>query len=202
MKHAPYLIAFSILLLMGCSDDVPLEPTSSSSRLDAPDGVPGRVTRPFWAHFETVFGAQGNPNLDCDGNPATPSFVIEGVGAGTFVGKPFGGQGPPRLEDITYLAESESDFVTQCGHAVNTMADGDVFEIDFEGGVSFDPQSGEAAFWGDWTVTSGTGRFAGATGGGTYEGTANAVTPPGGGSFARGCTCQRRSDSRDRDDHT
>jgi hypothetical protein len=81
---------------------------------------------------------------------------------------------------VTFTADSEAPTpTTQCAHSVNTTANGDVFEFDADGDTAFDPATGIVTFWGDWEITGGTGRFANATGGGTYEGSASFVTGTG-----------------------
>jgi hypothetical protein len=63
---------------------------------------------------------------------------------------------------------------TQTGHFTLAAADGDSLDIDISGSVVFtgpDP-SDPVTFTGHWTVTSGTGRFAQTSGGGSYHGSA------------------------------
>jgi len=58
---------------------------------------------------------------------------------------------------------------------VITAANGDELEFDFHGGSMTDAAA-NITFSGDWEIVGGTGRFGNAQGGGTYEGSANAIS--------------------------
>ena len=79
------------------------------------------------------------------------------------------------LGQSTWYSLSSVDVTTgaQWGSTAEIAANGDEFHYDYLGGSVVDTETGLTSFWGDWTVTGGTGRFAGATGGGTYEGIAD-----------------------------
>ena len=76
----------------------------------------------------------------------------------------------------TIAATSVVNFCTgvQTSEAVITAANGD--QLSFETVGNFDPSDPtNVSFWGDFTFTGGTGRFANATGSGTYAGTADTI---------------------------
>jgi hypothetical protein len=94
--------------------------------------------------------------------PSTALLDIWGEGNATYLGQ------------STWYSLSSVDINTgeQWGSTVEIAANGDEFHYDYLGEAVVDEDTGRTSFWGDWTVTGGTGRFAEATGGGTYEGTA------------------------------
>lgn len=175
MRYALLLAALTVLPLSGCSDDGPLDMTSPGSELGTANPAKVAVARPFKAHMLTTFGqpGSGDPSFDCDGRPETPPSLIEGIGEASHLGP------------TTYVSDSEVDFYTsiQCGRATFTADNGDQVRIEYSGGFTFDPADGNITFAGDWWVTGGTGRFVRATGGGSYEGTANAFVQRGEVSF-------------------
>ena len=66
---------------------------------------------------------------------------------------------------------------TQEGDSTMTAADGSTLVFHFSG--TFTSNGQNATFFGTWDAVSGTGRFAGVSGGGTYEGTATVGNPAG-----------------------
>lgn len=160
MKYGTYVLIVLALLLSACSDNTPFEPNTAESQLEIANSAPQTVTKPFRGLWTTTFEEPGDGVEGCDGNEETGVFTIFGTGDATHLGS------------NTFVQQSESDFVTQCGHSVLTAANGDVLEFDFAGTVdasSFPALSFSGEFW----FTGGTGRFEGATGSGIYEGTAN-----------------------------
>lgn len=116
---------------------------------------------PFHASIDTHISQTG---LCGPVGPQGPSCVvidIEGTGNATHMGR------------VTIDGPSQINFNTlaQTGTSVITAADGSTLNLQFSG--QFVPTGpADATFQGAWTVQSGTGRFAGATGGGTYGGSA------------------------------
>ena len=161
MKNALILLVICALLV-GCRDTTPFESPSSTS-LDDLSLAGAPVPRPFKGTWTTTFTPPGPGIEGCDGNADTGVFIIYGVGTATHLGK------------STFVQESESDFVTQCGRAVTTAANGDQFEFDFSGTVSPPDADLNITFSGDWTATGGTGRFSNAQGSGTYGGKASVI---------------------------
>ena len=161
MKQLSFALVILVLLLTACSDDSPVVPTAGDSQLENVKSAPQTVTKPFKGRWTTTFGAPDDTGYDCDGEPDNAAFIIEGSGVSTHLGQ------------NTLFSLSESDFVTQCGHTVHTAANGDQLEYSYAGTVD---QSGFPAitFTGEFWFTGGTGRFEGATGGGTYEGSGHA----------------------------
>ena len=167
------ILILAFVLLVGCSGEGPLEPRSQdfdlsptgSTRAAIPhpsgddpvgmDANDGMV--PFRGTYATVVAEAGFIP------PTTALLDLWGDGYATHLGK------------STWYSLSSVDVVTgvQSGSTVEIAANGDEFHYDYLGGSTQDPATGKATFWGDWVVTGGTGRFAGATGGGTYEGTAD-----------------------------
>ena len=114
-------------------------------------------TVPFHAAIDTTPVVVG-------GSQTTLDLVITGTGQGAHVGR-LEVDGPSHVDLVT---------ATQTGTSTLTAADGSTFDFSFAGTVGFtgplptDP----VTFQGTWRVTSGTGRFENATGGGTYSGSA------------------------------
>jgi hypothetical protein len=126
------------------------------------------VTKPFRGTWETAFTDFGAPIPGCDDDPTTGPFTIEGHGQAIHMG------------NTLYTSVSESDFVTQCGSGTMTAANGDQLFVEFSGNVNFPPPPETfGTFAGEFSFTGGTGRFENATGGGTYEGSADVVTQQG-----------------------
>lgn len=167
------ILILTLVLLVGCSGEGPMEPGTRGLDLspagskdpatlqrsgDDPVGMDandGMV--PFRGTYTTVVAEAGFIP------PVTALLDLWGEGYATHLGK------------STWYSLSSVDVVTgmQSGSTVEIAASGDEFHYDYLGGSFQDPVTGQASFWGDWVVTGGTGRFAGATGGGTYEGTAD-----------------------------
>ena len=160
MKYGTYVLVVLALLLSACSDNTPFEPSSAKSQLEIAKSAPQTVTKPFWGHWTTTFEEPGAGVLGCDENEETGVFTIFTIGNATHLGANTGVQ------------QSESDFITQCGHSELVAANGDVLEFAFAGTVD-DSGFPAVLFSGDFWFTGGTGRFEGATGSGVYEGTAN-----------------------------
>jgi hypothetical protein len=166
-------LLFAMALLVGCSEEGPMVPpvngidhsstaTGNQAILKSPgddqaemDVNNGMV--PFRGTYTTVVAEAGFVP------PSTVLLDIWGEGYATHLGK------------STWYSLSSADITTgeQWGSTVEIAANGDEFHYDYLGGSGVDDVTGLTTFWGDWTVTGGTGRFTGATGGGTYEGTAD-----------------------------
>jgi hypothetical protein len=164
MKNVLILLGICVLL-GGCRDTTTFESPSSTS-LDVVSQSKA-VPRPFKGTWSTTFTPPGEGIPGCDGNEDTGVFIINGIGTATHLGKSIS------------VSESESDFVTQCGHSVTYSAIGDQFEFDFTGTVSPPDADLNITFSGEWTVTGGTGKFSNAQGGGTYQGRGNLIAGAG-----------------------
>lgn len=173
MKSLSISLLASILILAGCSGDDPVAPpatpdnqmaNSATSEVVpvAPDNAGGEeeLTNgmvPFRGTYTTVVSEAGFVP------PSTVQLDIWGEGNATYLGQ------------STWYSLSSVDINTgeQWGSTAEVASNGDELHYDYLGGSGVDPDSGITFFWGEWTVTGGTGRFADATGGGTYEGTAD-----------------------------
>ena len=98
-------------------------------------------------------------------------MTTSGVGHASHLGK------------VTLSTTETLDFVTtpgtllvQDGRMVMVAANGDELRWAYEGTGSAPDEQGVSTLTGIFLVTGGTGRFADATGSGTFTGTGNAVT--------------------------
>jgi len=103
--------------------------------------------------------------------PGVFTVTTSGVGHASHLGK------------VTFSTTETLDFVStmgalvvQDGRMVMVAANGDELRWAYEGTGSPPDEDGVSALTGTFLVTGGTGRFADATGSGTFEGTGNAVT--------------------------
>jgi len=100
---------------------------------------------------------------------APPSCLLLSI-TGTGQGSHFGHMVIEGPSQIVFAPGAQTG--AQTGSSTLTAADGSTMDISFEG-TSFPGSTPEAAtFEGVWTVVSGTGRFQGESGSGTYEGSA------------------------------
>ena len=162
MKHSAFAILTSVVLLsalpLGCSDNTPLDPTTSYLRSDGPDGMPLPVTRPFLGHWETTFA-----NFD----PVGGTIEITGNGPATHLGLSTFFTVQPLFPGVPF----DAVLTAANGDELHYVAIGDPGEVPPPDPFSF---SGTLVF-----VPGGTGRFANATGSATFEGTASLVTMTG-----------------------
>ena len=112
--------------------------------------------------FHATIDTQPVPIGSC--GPTCAILSIPGDGQGLHMG---------RLE---MEGQTQIDFVTlvQTGSSVLTAADGSSLSMEFEGAFVPGPTPADATFSGSWNTVSGTGRFEGVSGGGTYDGSADA----------------------------
>lgn len=97
--------------------------------------------------------------------PACISLFITGTGQGSHLGRMV-------IAGPSQIVFDATGVGAQTGTSTLTAADGSTVDISFEG-MSFPGSTPDAVtFEGDWTVVSGTGRFQGESGSGTYEGSA------------------------------
>jgi len=160
------LFVVFVSLFAGCSDSDPAfvgpeltsQSASNSDREQSVAAVPKLVTKPFRGRYATTFTA-----------PTPPPFVefeIWGSGVATLIGA------------STWYGPSFGDFTkvppVQTGTAWFTAANGDQFLMTYAGIALPGPDPVfDIAFEGNFSISDGTGRFAGATGAGTYEGIAS-----------------------------
>ena len=133
--------------------------------LAAPPVATAATTRPFSSDFT----AQG-------------SFAETPV-PGVLTGTSSGSGHASHLGRITLSTTETLDFVTtpgtlviRDGRLVMVAANGDELYWSYEGTASTPDEDGDSSLTGTFVITGGTGRFSGATGGGTFEGSGNAVT--------------------------
>lgn len=173
MKYLSILILASLFIFVGCSGDDPAAPPitgiDQSATVSGKQVVPGDQADdlglmngnngmvPFRGTYTTTVAEAGFIP------PTTALLDLWGVGNASHFGR------------SSWYSLSSVDIATgvQWGSTVEVTASGDEFHYDYLGGSFMDPETGLSSFWGDWTVTGGTGRFAGGTGGGTYSGTAD-----------------------------
>jgi hypothetical protein len=173
MKILSTLLMASLLIIVGCSGEDPAAPqitgidqsvtaavnlgVKETPGIDQGELDGNNVMVPFRGVYTTVVAEAGFVP------PTTALLDLWGEGNATHLGQ------------STWYSLSSVDIATgeQWGSTVEIAANGDEFHYDYLGGSGVDDVTGLSFFWGDWTVTGGTGRFAGATGGGTYEGTAD-----------------------------
>jgi hypothetical protein len=99
-------------------------------------------------------------------SPASPdcvSLFITGTGQGSHFGR-------MAIAGPSQVVFEETGAGTQTGTSTLTAADGSTMTISFEGVSEPGSTPGAVIFEGDWIVVSGTGRFEGESGSGTYEG--------------------------------
>jgi hypothetical protein len=173
MKILRILLLSSLLIIVGCSGEDPAAPqitgidqsvTASDNRVVKEDSGNGQAEMnrnngmvPFRGTYTTVVAEAGFLP------PSTALLDLWGEGDATHLGI------------SSWYSLSSVDIMTgaQWGSTVEIAANGDEFHYDYLGGSGVDDETGLSFFSGDWTVTGGTGRFALATGGGTYAGTAD-----------------------------
>lgn len=173
MKTLFILLLASLFIMVGCSGENPAAPqatgtdhsvTTSDNQVvkegsgnDLAELKKNNGMVPFRGTYTTTVAEAGFIP------PSTALLDLWGEGRATHLGK------------STWYSLSSVDIETgaQWGSTVEIAANGDEFHYDYLGGSGVDPETGLSFFWGDWTATGGTGRFAGGTGGGTYEGTAD-----------------------------
>lgn len=152
--RSPGLRALLVLLVLGtagCSVENPIVPADDADAVKATGPMV-----PFRGEYTTSleFGPFG-----------PDSFILNITAEGTAT----------HLGRNTWFAASEVTYAGQQTAAGSFLsASGD--ELSWEGGgVVSTLEDGTREFSGEWTVTGGTGRFDGATGGGSYEGSAMAT---------------------------
>ena len=159
-----FVFLLSALLLAGCSEsDSIVAPQTADPALTvtAPvaSGTPGSVTLPFRGRYDTTFTAPTTP-------PPFLEFYIWGEGRATLLGASTW-EGPSSV-DLTQLPP------VQTSTAVFTAADGSQFTMLAIGvGLPGPDEVYDVGFEGTFTLSDGTGRFAGISGSGVYSGFAS-----------------------------
>ena len=153
MKYAKHALLLLAVVVAGCMNESPVAVDTQDPALIPP--TPKMV--PFTAHEENTIIVTG-----VDGCFLYASFpgMIEGdhIGSGT----------------IASTSIVDNCTLVQLTEATITAANGDELVLDLVGSFdNSDPTN--LVFWGDFTITGGTGRFESASGGGTYAGTADGV---------------------------
>ena len=173
MRRLGLLCVGAALFIGACVGDTPVgvdpgtEPGGSVIRRIPP--APKMV--PFFAHEENTIVCIA-PTPDCQPGPdGILHASFPGVIEGDFIGRG------------TIAATSEVDFSVfpfqQTTQSTITAANGDKLFWNAVGTAVPGPGPGDVIFSGNFTFVGGTGRFATATGGGTYAGTANTIAAVG-----------------------
>ena len=150
--------------LLACSDPVPpLGPTHADARSAAQSPA-----RPF------RLTAEGNANPDFSQGPCNVLNTESGTGVALHLGR------------VTWTATEVANFCVDpanpglglaTGQLVVTAANGDRLTANGQSTVQADFAGGTLTITGTFTITGGTGRFAGATGGGTITGGGSLLPP-------------------------
>jgi len=145
------LLALLVLGAAGCSVDNPAVPEGGDGADKAAD-----PTVPFRGQYTTSlsFGPFG---------PESFILNIDAEGTATHLGR----NTWSAASEVTYAGQQTAagSFLAANGDALSWAGGGTVATL----------EDGTRVFSGEWMVTGGTGRFAGATGGGAYEGSALAT---------------------------
>lgn len=148
-------LAFTLAILASCSEEGSLAPSGSVAT-----GDEGLKSGPVPFHFQVYNTIE----------IVSPPPVIHAIFPGHGKSHPFG--------PFTMYATSDIDVTVYPFHQVTeyvfTYNNGDELYASSDGEGIEDPP-GTTIFSGDITFTGGTGRFADATGDGTYEGSADVI---------------------------
>ena len=157
---------FLLLVLGACSSEAPFEPAMEKNGPDVID-VTGTPTVPF--HDETFTTISFVPPFPDPPTQPFSNFIIRGTGITSHMGR------------SQMFEESRLNVMTgiQTGSGVATGASGRELWYEYEGSGSDPDANGDLSFSGVLTITGGTGIFEGASGEGTYYGTANVVSNTG-----------------------
>jgi hypothetical protein len=165
MKRAVYLLVLPLMMAVGCSDEGPVA-------IDAGDSSPALIpefpkTAPCEAHEENTIVCV-EPTADCMPGPDGLAYfefpgVVEGdhIGTGTI-------SGGSVVNFFVFPFQ-------QSGQSTITAANGDQLVFNYAGTAVPGAGEGDVIFGGWFTFVGGTGRFATASGMGTYAGTANTI---------------------------
>ena len=133
--------------------------------LTAPPVAAAATTTPFRSDFTAQASFAETPV------PGILTVTTSGVGHASHLGR------------ITLSTTETLDFVTspgtlviRDGRLVMVAANGDELHWTYEGTGSLPDADGDSSLAGTFVISGGTGRFSDATGGGTFQGSGNAVT--------------------------
>jgi hypothetical protein len=156
MKYSISLLIFVMVAAAGCMNENPVATDTGDTSPELIPKAPKMVE--FFAHQENTIIVTGG--TACTLEASFPG-VIEGdhIGSGTI------------------SSTSVVNFCTgvQTTEATITAANGDLLIIGVMVGSFDTTDPTNAIFWGDFTITGGTGRFDGASGSGMYAGTADTI---------------------------
>jgi hypothetical protein len=171
MKYFTPVLALTVLLMVGCTQENPLDANSGIKSGD-PNPIPrGPKSVPYHSSLNTSFGPIIFPE-QCAGFPPA-EFGLVGEGVMTHLGA------------ITSVGVSGVDPGTgeQIGCGTIIADNGDELWQEIRGYFEFTPPPPappiRVDFWGDVTFDGGTGRFVTATGSGTYSGSFDFITGTG-----------------------
>ena len=159
-------ILLMLLLLGACSSETPFQPALDKQGSDVVE-VTGTPTVPYHDDSLTTFSFIP-PFPDPPAQPFS-NFIIRGSGTTSHMGK-------SQMYEVSQLNVMTG---IQTGTGVTTGARGVELWYEYEGSGSDPDANGDLSFSGSITITGGTGIFEGASGEGTYHGTANVVSNTG-----------------------
>ena len=164
--------ATAVAALVACSDAAPpLDPADADTRHSAANATGPLVNSPPRPFRLT---AEGNANPDFSQGPCAVLNTESGTGVALHLGR------------VSWTASEVGNFCidpadpglgTVSGEIVFTAANGDRLTANGQSTVQADFAGGTLTITGTFTITGGTGRFAGATGGGTITGGGSLLPP-------------------------
>ncbi len=181
------IFAMAIMLLTACKKEVSSDPMMQAQSASKPNAQSAKATRPMIINLYTSVNL-ASPALNCTlpGVPfgiANSGYFLHGtathlglINSGTSIGL----DGSCNLDGTTFILATTTagQMVAANGDKI-TYTGNDAIDLNnviFNGGTT-------AAITGLWTITGGTGRFAGATGSFQINGTVN-VAAAGGPTFS------------------
>ena len=157
MHRRPLARALAVLALAACSPDAGRNPLTPSAPNLAVGGRGDDATKAKRVHG--TFEAQETNRLDPPTGP--PAFVIvrlEATGTASHLGR------YTAVANFTVIAAARPEDATAVGTVTLTAANGDVIRATDAGVSAPTGTVGVVDITETWTITGGTGRFAGATG--------------------------------------
>ncbi|HEX6598534.1 MAG TPA: hypothetical protein VF034_04370 [Gemmatimonadaceae bacterium] len=173
-RHPPHFAATLLLILgVACEPDLPTASRMTASSAASSDRSPS-------VRFRLVL--TGNANPDFSQGPCNVTNTESGTGIAEHMGKVTWSS-----TEVANFCVDPSDPATALvtGTMIVTAANGDLVTQSYTTTVNADFGAGTLTATGNYVVTGGTGRFTGATGGGTVDVTGSLAPPFGvSGTFA------------------
>jgi hypothetical protein len=152
MKLLTPLLAVGLLLIVGCSEETPLQAHMPDPALEPILATSNPVMVPFRGAYDETFAF------------VPPNFEIHGEGVATHLG------------NSTFFSPLLPGDPAATGPLTFSAANGDELATSVVSFVSDPDANGFITFSGSWGVTGGSGRFENATGCGTFDGSGNVFT--------------------------